>query len=161
MKRTKVCIKKVLSLLLTLCLIVAVWGTVRTEVNAVTANKYGTYTGSKPSQYNYTGNTVHVLPKKVFYSKSNGKLYYYAYVYNNTDKTIYGMKNLKITVRTSSNKKIASKTFYKGTKKKMTINPGSYKTICFVFEKKYIKNKKFYFGTTKKLKTQAEFVYYT
>lgn len=42
----------------------------------------------------------------------------------------------------------------------MTINPGAYKTICFVFEKKYINNKKFYFGTAKKLRTQAEFVYY-
>lgn len=93
-------------------------GGLGTEAQAASANKYGTYTGSKPDKYSYTGNTVHVMPKKVFYSKSNGKLYYYAYVYNNTDKTIYGMKDLKITVRTSSNKKIASKTFYKGKKKK-------------------------------------------
>lgn len=161
MKKTKIRIKRALSLLLTLSLILILWGTMRTEAQAASANKYGTYTGSKPNQYNYTGNTIHILPKKVFYSKTDGKLYYYAYVYNNTDKTIYGMKNLKITVRTSSNKIIASKTFYKGTRKNMTINPGAYKTICFVFEKKYIKNKKFNFGTTKKLRTQAEFVYYT
>ncbi len=160
MKKTKIRIKRIISLLLTLSLIITLWGGLGTEAQAASANKYGTYTGSKPDKYSYTGNTVHIMPKKVFYSKSNGKLYYYAYVYNNTDKTIYGMKDLKITVRTSSNKRIASKTFYKGKKKKMTINPGSYKTICFVFEKKYIKNKKFYFGTAKKLRTQAEFVYY-
>ncbi|MBD5544506.1 MAG: hypothetical protein HDR01_09765 [Lachnospiraceae bacterium] len=161
MKKTKVYIKKAVSLLLTLSLIITLWGAMRTDVYAATANKYGTYTGSKPSKYNYTGNTIHILPKKVFYAKSTGKLYYYAYVYNNTDKTIYGMKNLKITVKTSANKTIASKTFYSGKRRNMTINPGSYKTICYVFEKKYIKNKKFYFGTAKKLKTQAEFVYYT
>lgn len=153
--------QKVLSLFLALVLLVALWGVVGTEAQAASANKYGTYTGAKPSKYTFTGSTVHILPKKVFCDKSSGKLYYYAYVYNNTDKTIYGLKNLRISVRTSGGTLIARQTFFKNTKKSITINPGSYKTYCFIFDKKNIKKKKFYYGTAKKLKTQAEFTYYT
>lgn len=161
MKRTRAYITKILSILLALSLAVSVWGVAGTEALAVSPNKYGTYVGPKPGKYNFTGSTLHILPQKVFYSSKNGKLYYYAYVYNNTEKTIYGLKDLKITVKTSSNKKIATQTFYKNKRQNMTINPGSYKKICFIFEKKNITNKKYNFGTANKLKTQATFTYYT
>lgn len=161
MNKSKSYLKRAFSFLLAIALVFTLWGAAGTEAQAATPNKYGSYKGSKPGKYTFTGSTIHVLPKKVFYDKKTGKLYYYAYVYNNTEKTVYGLKNLKLTVRSSSDKLIARKTFYKDTKKSIVINSGSYKAVTFVFEKKYIKNKKFNFKNAKKLKTQAEFTYFT
>lgn len=161
MNKSKNNVKRFVSLFLALALICTLWGVAGADAQAATPNKYGTYKGSKPSKYSFTGSTIHVLPKKVFYVKKTGKLYYSAYVYNNTGKTIYGLKDMKITVSSSSDKVIASKTFFQDKKKSIVINSGSYKVVNFVFEKKYIKNKKFNFKKAKKLKTQTKFTYYT
>ena len=161
MNKSKKFLKKVFSLFLAVLFVCTLWAVAGTDAQAATPNKYGTYSGSKPGKYTFTGSTIHVLPKKVFYVKKTGKLYYSAYVYNNTGKTVYGLKNMKITASSSSDKVIASKTFFKSKKKNIVINTGSYEVVNFVFETKYIKNKKFNFKNAKKLKTKATFTYYT
>lgn len=161
MNQSRKCFQKILSLFLATVMLCVLWAGTVVDTYAATPDKYGAYTGSKPGKYSFTGSTIHVLPKKVFYAKKTGKLYYSAYVYNNTGKTVYGLKNMKITVSSASDKVIASKTFFKNKRKDIVINTGSYEVVNFVFEKKYIKNKKFSFKKAKKLKTKASFVYCT
>ncbi len=122
-----------------------------------TTKKYGTFKGKVPSKYKFTGETIHIIPCKVYYK--NKRLVYQAYIYNNTDETIYYMRKVKITLRDSNKKLIARQTFL-SNKTSLKIAPGKYKKYTFTFTGSNIKNKKFYFSKAKKLQTNASYFYY-
>lgn len=122
-----------------------------------TTKKYGIFRGKTPSTYKFEGATIHIVPYKVYYKDK--KLVYQAYVYNNTDETIYYLRKVKLTLRDSKKKLIARQTFL-SSKTPLKIEAGKYRKYTFTFTGSNIKNKKFYFSQATKLQTSASYYYY-